>query len=236
MRKVAGLFCLLCICLFSLPTLAAETAALLVYQVVEPGLDPYVSRYLVNSHYLRLDEGANAPEGYTLFDRQRGVIYNISPEDQTVLVIDPPDKLPDPPPGLQVREAVELDQQAPLISGRRPSNVKLIANELVCVEAVSVAGLMDDAVKALVEFRQVLARVQGAVVSRLPEDSTSACDMAQHIHAATRTLEQGLPIVEKSPAMSQSLLDFDPSFQVTAELFRLPGDYRRIPMPGLSGH
>ena len=71
-----------------------ETASLLVYRVWEQGSDPYLSRVMVTPDYVRLDEGTD-DGGYTLFDRQQEILYNVSPDDRSILVMDHSTPVPD---------------------------------------------------------------------------------------------------------------------------------------------
>ena len=84
---------------------SAQQASLLVYRVWEEGIDPYISRILVTPDYLRLDEGEGS-DGFTLFDRQQEIIYSVSLEERSVLVIDHTDMVPGDNDGLILDEEV----------------------------------------------------------------------------------------------------------------------------------
>ncbi len=215
----------------SAPLHAQQQAALLAYQVYEDGVEPYFSRILVTPDYLRMDEGRGDGD-YTLLDRKAGVIYNVSREDRTVLLIDNKKPLPELPADLTITTKDEADQEAPSIGGRQPHNVRLYANDKLCVELVTLPDTMGPALDGLREFRQVLARVQAAVLADLPEEARQPCDLAQHIFAAGRIYDFGLPVQESREGRSQSLVDYDPAVAVDDDLFVLPEQFEQIALPG----
>ena len=211
---------------------ANQDSDLLVYRVWEPGLEPYISRFLVTPRYVRIDEGGD-DAGYTLFDRREHIIYNISHADRSVLVMNPPSQVPKQPDDLKLDERIEDDPKAPRIAGKAPQHISLLANGQVCRELVVVPGLMPEAMAALRDFQQVLARVQAATLSAMPSDMQTPCDLADNVYAPLRPLAHGLPIQEHSPTRSRSLVDFENSYQADDKLFGIPADYERSPMPGL---
>jgi hypothetical protein len=207
----------------------AASGSLLVYRVWEQGIDPYISRVIVTPDYVRLDEGAGGG-GYTLFDRQQEILYNVSMEDRSVLVMNPTELLPQPSDGLILQEDVKVDDQAPEVAGRRPSNVRLLANGELCAELVVIDGVMEDAVEGLVELKLVLARIQAATLESVPLAMRTPCDLAMNVHAADRALRFGLPLQERSEGRSQSLIDFTTDFEVDEAMFALPAEFARRPM------
>jgi hypothetical protein len=212
---------------------ASQTSALLVYRVWEPGLDPYISRILVTPEYLRIDEGEGTKD-YTLFDRDQEIIYNVSYDDRAALVMNPPLSDLKQPSDLKLDQRVSSDPKAPKISGLTPQHVSLLANGKVCREMVTVPGLMPDAMEALRDFQAVLARVQAATLGNMQKGMESPCDLAENVYAPLRQLDHGLPIQERTPHRSRSLVDFVTDHQVDDSLFTIPKDYDRAPMPGLS--
>lgn len=231
MRQNILITLLLALAGLSAPLHAQQQAALLAYQVHEEGVDPYFSRILVTPAYLRMDEGGEG-DGFTLFDRKAGVIYNVSHEDQTILVIDNRNEIPERPADLQVSAKASPDTQAPAIAGRQPQDVRIYANGNLCVEVVAVPELMTPATDALREFRLLLARVQAATLPGMPAEAKKPCDMAQHVFDSGRIYDFGLPVQESRVGRSQSLVDFSPAVEVDDALFALPGKYQQIGMPG----
>jgi len=216
------------LCLAS-AALHARPASLLVYRVWEQGVEPYVSRILVTEDYLRLDEGAES-DGYTLFDRQQEILYNVSPQDRSVLVMNPTGLAPDDNAGLILQEEVVEDKQAPMVAGQRPRQVRLLANGEVCTELVVIGGVMDAALEGLSELKLVLARIQGSTLDALPLDARTPCQLASDLYAPDRSLQFGLPLQERSPGRSQSLVDFTDDFDADDALFEVPDAFDRRPM------
>lgn len=210
-----------------------QQAALLVYQVWEPGLDPYLSRVLVTPRFVRMDEGEGT-EDYTLYDREQGIMYNVSREDRSALVMNPPATELQQPDSLKLSEKLEQDAAAPSIGGHAPQNLTLLANDKVCRHVVAVPGLMPKAVAGMRDFQTLLSRIQAATLYAMPADMQTPCDLAENVYAPLRRLDHGLPIQERSANHSRSLVDFEPEFAVDAALFTVPADYSRTPMPGLT--
>ena len=212
---------------------SAQPASLLVYRVAEQGGEPYISRIIVTPDFLRLDEGSD-DASYTLFDRRQEILYNVSPDDHSILVLDVTEPVPGDKAGLNLQEQVDGDEQAPLVAGQRPTHVRLLANGDLCSELVVIKDTMNDAVAALSEMKTALARVQAATLNAMPLDRRTPCDMAMNVYAPARSLGFGLPLQERSEGRSQSLVDFSSDHEVDDALFALPEQFDRRPlfMPG----
>jgi hypothetical protein len=208
---------------------AAQQASLLVYRVSEPGVQPYISRIIVTDDYVRLDEGGSA-DGFTLFDRQQEILYNVAPDDQTIFVMNPDAPPADDNPALILTESVTVDEQAPEVVGKRPRNVRLMANGELCGRLVVVEGVMQEALDGLSELKLTLARVQAGMMPSMPLNARTPCDLADTVHAADRTLRFGLPLQEHNDNRSQSLVDFSETFDAPDDLFRLPPGFARRPL------
>lgn len=221
MQKILSLLTLGALCHGAV----AEQASLLVYRVWEEGAEPYISRVLVTPDYVRLDEGAGG--GYTLLDRQQEILYNVSPEERTVLVMNPTGTVPEDDSGLILDQEIKPDDKAPSIAGQRPTDVRLFANGELCGELVVVEGLMPEAVDGLIELKQVLARIQAATLEAMPLDMRTPCDLATNVYAPDRSLRFGLPIQERAAGRSQSLVDFTAEFEADDATFAVPADFDR---------
>ena len=207
----------------------AGQAGLLVYQVWEEGIEPYISRVLVTEDYVRLDEGSDSG-GYTLFDRQQEIIYNVQMEDRSILVLDAQEPVTDVGGTLILNEQVKPDEAAPKVAGAQPKEVRLFANGELCSEMMVVEGVMEDALEGLRELKLSLARIQAATLESMPLSMRTPCDLAANLYAADRSLNFGLPLQERSTGRSQSLVDFAPSHPADDALFELPADFSRRAM------
>lgn len=212
---------------------AEQQAALLVYRVWEQGLDPYVSRILVTPRYVRMDEGEGNSQ-YTLYDREKAVIYNVDDEEHSILVIDPPESEPALPEGFKLSEKVSADEGAPTIAGKPPQRVSLLANGEVCRELVAVQGLMAPALAGMREMQRTLGHVQAATLSVMPMEAQSACELVENVYAPLRRLDHGLPIQDDEHGRGRALVDFSEVHPVDAKLFVLPADYSRSEMAALA--
>ncbi len=229
MRKVVLLLLLLAAPLLR----AGQTVDLLVYRVEEPGLAPYISRILVSDAFVRIDEGAASTAGYTLYNRVSRRIYNVDPEEETVLVLDPPPRQPRAPAGLELESRLAEEPDAPQVAGRRPRRLELLADGRLCRTLQVVDGLMPRAVQGLRELRLALARLQGEPTPE-PGEAPAPCELAEYLYAPARSLEHGLPLVDLlMDGRRQWLLDYDPDFPAEADLFRIPEHYRLVVPPAL---
>ncbi|RMG36744.1 MAG: UDP-2,3-diacylglucosamine hydrolase [Gammaproteobacteria bacterium] len=213
----------------------AQSAALLVYKVWEKGSDPYISRILVTDDHVRLDEGSDGGD-FTLLDRKAGVIYNVSPDDRSILVMAPEAGEPRREEALVLSMTDEPDEEAPKVAGKIPHRLELLANGERCATLTVVPGLMEPALEGLRDFRRVLARVQAASMAAMPQEMQTACELAMLVQAPTRSLDHGLPLSEESAGRVQLLLDYETAFDADGVLFELPKDYRRIRMSDLAGN
>lgn len=215
--------------LFAAATASAQQASLLVYKVWERGIEPYVSRMLITPDHVRLDEGGGV-DGYTLFDRDLEILYNVVPEDKVVFVMSSDEPPPDENPALILDARVEVDAQAPKVVGKQPRTVALLANGEVCSELVVIEGEMQDALDGLSELKLALARFQAGMMQAMPLSERTACDLAEGVHAADRSLQFGLPLQERNANRRQVLVDFSSTFEVEAAMFEIPAGYARRPL------
>lgn len=215
----------------TVPAAAGDIGAdLLVYRVEESGVEPYFTRYLVTAGHLRMDEGDDAG-GYTLYDRSAGVIFNVDPEERSVLVIDPPRSLPPAPLAIELaEETLPADGLAPL-DGIAPARYSLLANGTACEELAAVAGVMQAATAALADFDDRLAYQHGTVVPGMPDDLVDPCDLARHVYAPRRAYRFGLPVEQRSALVHRRLVDHAEGVPTDAALFAVPTGFRRLEMP-----
>jgi hypothetical protein len=219
-------------CLLASALAHAESASLLVYKVWEQGSDPYFARILVSDTHVRIDEGQEADD-YTLFDRRAETIFNVSMEERSVLVMAPEMKTVPDNDTLILAEKKSAPEKAPMVAGKKPVSVELLANGESCGSVVVVAGLMEPALAGLRELKQVLARVHAQTQAAQPQELQTACDLAANIHAPTRTLDHGLPLEERSEGRTQLLMDFTENYEAPAGIFSIPEGFGHLSMPTL---
>jgi len=206
---------------------SAEQAAMLLYQEIEPGIEPYPSRILVTDGYLRMDDGT-AQGNFVLFDRERLRIHSVNHEDRTVFEIPArPVELKSPIPLERRHQRVEPESAPPKVGGRQPEYYRLYVNDKRCYDVVAVPDLLKPAVAALKEFRQVLAGEHARVLPAVPADLHEPCDLALNTFAPTWPLAFGLPIQARVlDGRGRVLVDFRERFEVAQALFELPEGYQ----------
>ena len=221
----------LCGILAGWPLIADEhKAELLLYQVQEAGQEPYLSRILVTSDFLRMDQG-EAADGFILFDRRKRIIYSVDSAERSILVIESaPAKQPLPEqPEIATDELDAGD--APLVAGSKPRHWRMTVNGKSCQEAVVVPGLMPRSVAAQGEYRRLLAEQHMVSLAAIPAGYRDACADAIQVFAPSALLAKGLPLRSWDiNGNRQTLIDFSTDQAVSDEQFSLPEDFRRQPM------
>ncbi|HEY0720196.1 MAG TPA: hypothetical protein VGE50_02970 [Gammaproteobacteria bacterium] len=213
--------------LVAMPLQAAETkATVLYYRVSEPGIEPYLSRWLITPNFLRIDEGDEA-DNYLLFDRRKRTIYSVVHGDRTVLDI-PYRAVERKPSKLLPQESRAIhDDKMPGISGQPAIYRELYVGKSLCYSVISVEQLLPDAVQAMRDYRTVLAGEQAKTLDNTPLELQDPCDLTLHIFSPLWLLEKGLPIQEWSPqGKASALLNYKIDEMVSSELFALPKEYR----------
>lgn len=208
-------------------TAAEQTATLLIYQVREPGLEPYLARLIATPRYLRLDDGL-AEGGYVLFDRASRTVYSVAHGDRSVLELKPrPIATPAPLPlERQVQAVAEGGREPPAVMGRIPRHQRLLVNGETCLDLVTIDGVAADVQVAQGEYRAVLAGEQARILPRVPADLHDPCDLALNIYHPDWQLGFGLPIQEWDPlGHGRALLDVQENYQVDDSLLTLPAGY-----------
>ncbi len=213
------------------PDLWAVKADVLEYRVQESGSEPYTSRFLITPRWLRLDQGEGT-DGYLLFDRDTGIIHDVSDEDKTVLKIDAPGgRRGGQPTGFRLNVTPVAEPGGPSIRGIKPRHYRLRVNGKDCQEIVVLPDVMPKAVGAWREFSSRLADQQWATLPGMPAGSQSECDLVTHVYAPNRGLSLGLPVYWHTPGKDRALQNYASDRHVDAALFTLPKGYRRISLP-----
>ena len=204
------------------------TVNLLLYQEQEAGVEPYPVRIMVNPEFVRFDD-AYAGSDFMLMERASRTIYNVSHEERSILVIANPPAESGLPADLALTEERETDPAAPLISGKQPVHIRLLANGEECYQAVVVPDLLPEATAGLAEFAVTLGERQRSDLQSVPADMQTPCFLARYVYAPQRHLQEGLPLLEWDDAgYRRTLTDFRGGEVVSRELFELPLDYERL--------
>lgn len=201
---------------------ASGPAVRLVQRIWEWGNEPYLSRMIVTPAYLRIDGGADWDD-FILYDRVSGVVYSVAHANHTVLVVKPKTVPPQPPiPAVLRWERLSGEAEV-------PAHYRIFVNNSQCYDVRAVAGLLEDAVKAMAGYRVTLAGQHAEALAALPSDLMDPCDLAINIFDPTAQLRWGVPVTEwDTRGYRSDLLDYETGFVVPAALFALPADYERF--------
>jgi hypothetical protein len=206
--------------------------SILTYDEREAGTDTYIVRVLVSPDFLRFDDGY-AESDFALLERHSGTIFSVSHEDQSILVIENQPGDAALPAELTLTESRSVDDEAPAIAGKQAVHSQYLASGTLCYQTLTVPGLMDDAVAAMAEYAEVLARRQLNNMGSVPESMQTPCFLSRYVYAPARHYRDGLPVQEwDDTGYSRTLTDFSEGETMPAALFELPGTYERF-SPGL---
>jgi hypothetical protein len=201
---------------------------ILSYEEREAGTDSYIVRVLVSPGYVRFDDGYAASD-FALLDRRSRTVFSVSHEDRSILVIknQPNDAMLSPV--IKLTETRTPDTEAPAIAGQQPVHVNYLANGDSCFQAITVPGVMGDAVAGMAEYAKVLAERQLNNMDSVPEIMQTPCFLSRYVHAPARHYRNGLPVQEwDETGYFRTLTDFSENETVPAAVFELPGAYERF--------
>ncbi len=212
--------------LFQMNSVTAEQASVVWYSEQEEGVEPDRVRYIVTRRFLRSDDG-RAENGFLLLDRQKKMVYSVTPETRSILSINGNTKLQKAPATLDIQTQQSEDDSAPKIAGRQTRHIEVSANQRTCYNAIVADGLYDDVRRAFLELQEVLAVQQTQLLERTPLELRTDCYLTRYVYAPARHLLYGLPVEEwDGEGRRRQLLDFGTE-EVDAGMFELPADYSR---------
>lgn len=198
---------------------------LILFLENEEGVDPYQTRIMVTPEFMRFDDGEQSST-FLLIDRNKKVAYSVNHELKTIMRLEHKDT--DITPPIELKHTVkELDDfnDAPMINNIQPKHRQLVTNDQVCLDVVSVEGLMPDAVAALKEYHSLLASDSAVTFNIMPADLHDPCSISMSTFAPTRHLDYGFPIQEWKPGYVRNLESFNTNYQVEPGLLKLPENY-----------
>ncbi|WP_455217991.1 hypothetical protein [Kaarinaea lacus] len=212
---------------------------LLLYTEREAGSnkEAFTTRIFVSRDFLHLSNSFS-PADYVLFNRSERTIYNVTQEDKSIFVIhDKPHNIK-PPIDLAYESKSQPSAAIPKIDGRAATHYRIYVNNKHCYDSVVLGeDFLPDVLKAMRDFRQVLANEHAATVERIPVDMLDPCDLAINIFHATRHMENGLPIREWDRRGYQRFLkDYRKDINVPEENFVLPEGFSRFSLSDMQSN
>jgi len=213
-------------------------ATIIHFSEFELGSGVYPVSLTITADFLRIDD-TDEGKDFVLFNRKTNEIYSVNSEQQQIIQIKQTPVTIKSPMELKLHESeLAMDDNAPLIAGKKARHYQFFVNDKLCYDLISVPDLMPDAVMALKTFKQVLAGQQSETLRSVPGDLHEGCELARHVFYPQRYLEKGFPIIEKEPGQaddtkdkinySRTLINFKDE-KVSSDRFVLP-DYQVIPI------
>ncbi len=205
-------------------------AGIVVYQENEKGVESYQTRLIVTSDYLRSDDGKDKGD-YTLIDRKKNIIYNVSHDEKTVLVIKGSkvtttlaDASTKP---VEKKLDKSIDPKAPLIEGNKVTHLKATINGKICRQYLLVPKVMPDMVAALKSQRKILAGQHSRLLGKTPKDYRDPCFVVYNIIDHSHHLNHGLVVQEwNDKGKRKQLTHYEKKKKISANLFLLPKGYK----------
>jgi len=192
-----------------------------VFEEREPGVDPYITRLLVNKRYLRLDGGQDDGD-YVLFDRVKGEIHNFNREERSEILIQ---RRPVPAASVKVDFVVEQVplKDAPAINGIGAVAHRFFADGQLCSSSVNFNGLLPEVVTAWRQYKRLLQQHNLQTIEQIPQEVKTPCYLANNYLHGNAYLRAGFPVhVEGLGGRSKSLLNFRQVNKPAGLLSRLP--------------
>ena len=179
-----------------------------IFAEMEPGIDPYKSRLLLNESFLRLDDGEDQGD-FILFDRKSHEIHSFNHADRSHLVMKslPPVKL-EFTVDFKVEKKKLLD--APKVQGVVPQQHLYFADNQLCKTSFNAKGLLPELTQVLIDYEQAIVEQNKQTLSQIPASVRSSCYMANNYLHASYYLQDGFPLlVVDDQGRQKKLLSFD---------------------------
>ncbi|MET0002172.1 MAG: hypothetical protein DBP02_00955 [gamma proteobacterium symbiont of Ctena orbiculata] len=206
---------------------------LLLYAAREANGDIVTNRLLITPKMLRIEQEKGV-DGYILYDREADVIYSVTPEEQSILVIQPQSGSMQTPHEMRLKIERLVDFDGPEIGDSKPQHWQLIVNSEICRNVILAPGLMTEALMVYQDYLTLLANQHYLSLNAIPAEYRDPCEDAIHVFAPTLFLQKGLPVhVWDRKGNQQRLLNFSNQHRVDSSLFLLPAEYKRQPMAGI---
>lgn len=194
------------------------------------GTPLFRSSTYVNDDYVYITDNSMDDGGYILFDRHKQTIYSVSPSNKSIFVINPKKVTIDPPIAIDYQVHAQPSSAIPKVSGRTATHYRYDANGEHCYDAVTLEKtFLPGVVKALKEYRNVLAGEHASTLLRMPSDTYEACDLAVNIFHATQHLDTGLPLREwDQKGYLKFMVDYRIGVDFDKSKLTIPEDYKKF--------
>lgn len=224
-RVLVLLGCLLAGLGYGVATAAEIRATVVWYTEQEPGIEPYRVRYIVTPAFMRSDDGRDNGD-FLLFDRGQRRIYSVVTENRSVLEIDGNAGSPQKPADLVIDIRRHVDQKAPMIGGKSPLALELVAAEKLCHSALVAPGFLEPVRRAMQEYNLALAAQQLRTLNNTPAAYQTPCFLSRYLYASDFHLAQGMVLADwDGKGKRRELTDYKTDVPVSDALFVLPDGF-----------
>lgn len=207
----------------------------LIYEEQETGTDAYRVKFTVTSNYLRIDQLGDL-SGYVIYDDKKYVIYSVSHQDESVLVVPEYEyKKPDLSKMVDIEYYILPD--APKISGKSTYNYRVTSSDNSkekCMDVLLAEGLLKDVAAIFSSYQKILTGQQSRLLKATPMEYQSSCFLSDQVFNEGDYYQKGLPIQEwHSNGKSRLLMSYR-EVKVDPIIFQLENSYRRYSLDGLT--
>ena len=205
-----------------------DIGVLLNYSERDENKNTYLVNIFINSQYMHISKD-NAKNDYILFDRKKRAIYNVNSEDKTIFVMKHREVTIKPPLEIHYETISKPSAAIPKVQGNTATHYRYEVNGKHCYDSVSMEiTFMPDAVKAMKEFRNVLAGEHAKSVNSIPNDMLDACDLALNVFYPSKHLDSGLPMREwDRKGYRRFLIQYKFDYTLPKESLSLPAGYEK---------
>ncbi len=163
-----------------------------LFQEIEPGLDPFTTRLLLGEFSMRLDDGDDAGD-YVLFNRQTHEIHSFNHEDKTQMVMkslayNKLDFI------LEYKVDAKKLVDAPRVNNQIPVQYSFYADNRLCKKTINVPGLLTEVTQVLLDYEQVIVEQNKQTLSEIPASIRSSCYMSNNYLHVSDYLKAGFPL------------------------------------------
>lgn len=212
----------------------SQEVYLLTYMEREPGTDEYEVTMLISDRYIRIDE-TDEDSGYILYDDKKKVIYSVTHQDKSILVIKQHKFSVDSSPVKAKVEYLKM-ADAPMVSKKHIYNYRVFVNkgaavldkEETCTEIQLVEDLLPEVRGILKNYQMIVSGQQVKMTDNKVTDMQNSCFYADQIYNTGAYYRRGLPIQEwHSNEHSKMLMTYH-KISVDSDEFKIPENYHQF--------
>ncbi len=202
---------------------APSTITEVIFEEIEPGIEPYYSRLLLNERFLRLDDGRDQGD-FVLFNLDTHEIHSFNHEERSHLMMRPLEPKPlDFELDFKVVKSELAD--APRVNNLSPLQQLFFADAQLCKRSINVAGFLPQLTRALIDYEQAIVAQNIQTFDQVPASVRSACYVANNYLQASAYLEVGFPLFVIDDQQRQKKLISFRRIEKSDALFEQPADY-----------